>query len=290
MSKKKKKASKPKQQEVKQAESQEIKEEVKIPKSVGGVIIEDETVVERKPRDPKEDLKGFARMKAEMEGMSPFKKVLYFLDYTKVYFIIGILLIIWVVSFIRTQNQNTLPTAISYAILNTGNHSTAYETEDPNNPFMKYAEDMGYTEPGTFQFQGNASIELSAETQKDDYVRSQESSANVMQFGGLLDKDFYDIIITDEPGLEYLVQGEDAIRIKTVKDTIGDLADKEGIKDRVLTMKDATGTEYDVAIDISDREFTKELDLPYEKVYLCFGGASDENKENAKSFVEYIFK
>lgn len=248
------------------------------------------SVGEKGHRDPKEDLKGFARMKAEMKDMPPLKKVGYLLYYNKVYIILAAILIIWIISFINTQRANSLPTAISYAILNTGNHTTAYELESPDNPFNDYLKEFGYTEDGTFQVQGNASIELSKDTQRDDYVRTQESSAAVMQFGGLLDKDFYDVIITDEPGLDYLVTGEDSIRIQPADQILGEYVDYLDISDRIISLKDKTGTEYKVAVDISDRDFTKKLDLPYDKVYLCFGGKSEENKENARRFCEYLFK
>lgn len=247
----------------------------------------EETEDEDKIPEPKTS---FARMKYEMHDMTGFQKFKYILYYGKVYIIILCVLIAGSIYCIHTMSQNSRPVGISYVILNCNNQTSALTPASEGSPIKQYLEDNGLLTP-KYQNHSNTRVMVDLETQEDDYYKDILSSGFLTQFREFMSTDFYDVIITDKKGLDYCIKSETKIRLKVMDDVLSDeLLNDDTIKEHTVTEKDLTGIDYRVALDIRDTEFAKALKLPYDDIYLCYGGTSEENKKNAEQLTRYIFK
>lgn len=60
------------------------------------------------------------------------------------------------------------------------------------------------------------------------------------------------------------------------------------VEDRVVETAGYDGSVVPFAIDISDTDFAKSLNLGYDDVYIGFPGNTDQNYKNAKRMLKYI--
>ncbi|MBR6222439.1 MAG: hypothetical protein IKQ71_03270 [Lachnospiraceae bacterium] len=243
--------------------------------------LEEETIPE-----PKTSLE---RMKYEMRDMTGFQKFKYILYYNIVYIIILCVVIAVSIYCIHTMRQNSRPVGISYVILNCNNNTSALTVATEGNPFKDYLEAYGLNS-SKYQNHSNTRVMVDLETQEDDYYKDILSSGFLTQFREFMNTDFYDVVITDKKGLEYLIKSETKVRLKIMDDVLSDeLMNNKIIKDHTIREKDLTDIEYAVALDIRDTDFAKKLKLPYDDIYLCYAGTSEENKKNAEQLTRYIF-
>ena len=236
--------------------------------------------------EPKTSLE---RMKLEMRDMTGFQKFKYILYYGKVYIIILCIAIAASIYCIHTMSENSRPVGISYVVLNCDNNTTALTVATDGNPFKDYLEKYGLNTK-KYQNHSNTRVMVDLETQEDDYYKDILSSGFLSQFREFMETDFYDVVITDKKGLDYMIKSETKVRLKVMDDVLSaELLNEDIIKEHTVREKDLADIEYPVALDIRETEFAKALKLPYTDVYLCYAGTSDENKKNAEQLTRYIF-
>ena len=234
-------------------------------------------------------MKFFQRMKAKKErlrantkDMSFTEKIKYYIYYYKWPAFWSILVLAGIIAVSVTIYKNSRPVAISYAIVN------ATDTTTINlDGFDEYAEHYGIVKG--YQIISSPTMKLSLQDFKNTDVTSDEESS-YSQFTLLCGNDYYDIIITDKVGLEYCsVSG----LIAPVKDRLFDdtyMALEQKHPDVFVSLLGNNNMYDDYAIDISNTEFVKSLNLGYDKVYVCFPGSSEENIVNVRRFLNYVLE
>ena len=216
------------------------------------------------------------RLKDHMEGMTAGQKAGYILSYYKGKIILTIIILAVCIALPVTIYKKSRPVALSYCIVNSPEPS-AVDTS-----FVDEYLDF-YNLNGAYQIHNDLTVHLDKDTYLEEY--SQNSSASVYtELPMLCFNGYYDIMIMDEKGLEYCAMQEIIYPLKTYLPA--DIYSQ--ISDRICTADDNDGVTVPFAIDISDTDFAKGLNLGYDKVYLGFPGNTEQNYINAKRMVKFI--
>ena len=216
------------------------------------------------------------RLKDHMEGMTAGQKAGYILSYYKGKIILAIIILAVCIALPITIYKKSRPVALSYCIVNSPEPS-AVDTS-----FVDEYLDF-YNLNGAYQIHNDLTVHLDKDTYLEEY--SQNSSASVYtELPMLCFNGYYDIMIMDEKGLEYCAMQEIIYPLKTYLPA--DIYSQ--ISDRICTADDNDGVTVPFAIDISDTDFAKGLNLGYDKVYLGFPGNTEQNYINAKRMVKFI--
>lgn len=216
------------------------------------------------------------RLKDHMEGMTAGQKAGYILSYYKGKIILAVILLVVCIALPVTIYKKSRPVALSYCIVNSPEPS-AVDTS-----FVDEYLDF-YNLNGAYQIHNDLTVHLDKDTYLEEY--SQSSSASVYtELPMLCFNGYYDIMIMDEKGLEYCAMQEIIYPLKTYLPA--DIYSQ--ISDRICTADDNDGVTVPFAIDISDTDFAKGLNLGYDKVYLGFPGNTEQNYINAKRMVKFI--
>ena len=216
------------------------------------------------------------RLKDHMEGMTAGQKAGYILSYYKGKIILAIIILAVCIALPVTIYKKSRPVALSYCIINSPEPS-AVDTS-----FIDEYLDF-YNLNGAYQIHNDLTVHLDKDTYLEEY--SQNSSASVYtELPMLCFNGYYDIMIMDEKGLEYCAMQEIIYPLKTYLPA--DIYSQ--ISDRICTADDNDGVTVPFAIDISDTDFAKGLNLGYDKVYLGFPGNTEQNYINAKRMVKFI--
>ncbi len=217
-----------------------------------------------------------AKLKEHMEGMSKWQKIGYILSYYKGVIIATLIILAICIALPVTIYRKNRPVALSYCVVNAAD-SNAVNTDFIND----YRTMYGLT--GSYQVHKDLTVHLDKETYLEEYA--QNSSASVYtELPMLCFNGYYDIMIMDEKGLEYCAMQEIIYPLKNYLP-----ADIYSFLDgRVCDAADHDGVSVPFAIDISDTDFAKNLNLGYDKVYLGFPGNSETNYVNAKRMIKYI--
>lgn len=216
------------------------------------------------------------RLKDHMKGMTAGQKAGYILSYYKGKIILAIILLAVCIALPVTIYKKSRPVALSYCIVNSPEPS-AVDTS-----FVDEYLDF-YNLNGAYQIHNDLTVHLDKDTYLEEY--SQNSSASVYtELPMLCFNGYYDIMIMDEKGLEYCAMQEIIYPLKTYLPA--DIYSQ--ISDRICTADDNDGVTVPFAIDISDTDFAKGLNLGYDKVYLGFPGNTEQNYTNAKRMVKFI--
>lgn len=216
------------------------------------------------------------QLKDHMEGMTAGQKAGYILSYYKGKIILAIIILAVCIALPVTIYKKSRPVALSYCIVNSPEPS-AVDTS-----FVDEYLDF-YNLNGAYQIHNDLTVHLDKDTYLEEY--SQNSSASVYtELPMLCFNGYYDIMIMDEKGLEYCAMQEIIYPLKTYLPA--DIYSQ--ISDRICTADDNDGVTVPFAIDISDTDFAKGLNLGYDKVYLGFPGNTEQNYINAKRMVKFI--
>ena len=217
------------------------------------------------------------QMRETTEGMTPSEKRKYYLYYYKErIIIISLATIVAVILGIQIY-QGTRPVTISYAVINCKN-----QLEFNANAFEQYAKDINKKKG--HQIRGETNVEL----KKDEYTQSYENNANsqkYINFETMATADYYDVIFTDMEGAVYCGMME----IFYPLDKFLEPEDYEKIKDRIVVLRNMKDEPTEYAIDISDTEFAKSLNLGYDDIYIGFPGDQQDNHDRVKEFLNYLF-
>lgn len=221
-----------------------------------------------------------ARLKANTEGMSTWGKFKYYVYYYKWHVILGLILLFCAIAIPTAIYKNSRPVAISYAVVNSP------EPERINEKlFKEYTAHYGLVEG--YQIRNSLSVTLSQADYETEFAK-EEGDSSYTQFPTLCWNNYYDIIITNETGLHYC----------TVNSLVQPLEDRlyddiyEEIKSkypkRIIQSPNYDEYPVEFAIDISDTEFVKRLNVGYDDVYVCFPGGSEENIVSIRRFLKYV--
>lgn len=221
-----------------------------------------------------------ARLKANTEGMSTWEKFKYYVYYYKWHVILGLILLFCAIAIPTAIYKNSRPVAISYAVVNSP------EPERINEKlFNEYTAHYGLVEG--YQIRNSLSVTLSQADYETEFAK-EEGDSSYTQFPTLCWNNYYDIIITNETGLHYC----------TVNSLVQPLEDRlyddiyEEIKSkypkRIIQSPNYDEYPVEFAIDISDTEFVKKLNVGYDDVYVCFPGGSEENIVSIRRFLKYV--
>lgn len=221
------------------------------------------------------------RFKENTEDMSTWGKFKYFVYYYKWHVILTGLAIFLAISIPTSIIKNNRPVSISYAVVN----SPAPE-QIKEKLFNDYAKH--YNIADGYQIRNNLYVTLSQKGYEEN-MGQQEGNSSYTQFPTLCYNDYYDIILTDKSGLEYctstsLVQ---PLEDRLYDDIYTEL--KEKYPNIIITSPDYEGKQVEFALDVSDTQFIKDLNVGYDKVYICFPGDSEQNITNIRRFLKYIF-
>lgn len=217
-----------------------------------------------------------ARIKEHMEGMTKGQKFGYILSYYKGRIILGLVLLAICIAIPVTIYKKSRPVALSYCIVNSPEPS-AVDTS-----FVDEYLDF-YNLNGAYQLESDVTVHLDKDTYLEEY--SQNFSASVYtELPMLCFNGFYDVMIMDEKGLEYCAMQE---IIYPLRNYLPAEIYSE-VESRICTADDNDGVNVPFAIDISDTDFAKGLNLGYDKVYLGFPGNTERNYVNAKRMLKFI--
>lgn len=276
-------------------QSDEDAEEAEIKKENTNVIHE------RTKVPPKEDLKtedhlemhnmtGRERRKYKRErykettaDMSRLQKINYFIYCYKWRFIFSVLAVVCVAALVVTLYKNSRPVALSYAIVNS--------TVDPDDLDMSviskdYMEFYGFG--NDYQIQSTFDLDFDLETYEDDYSENAYTM-EYTTFPTLCYNDYYDVIITDETGLNYLSYNSLVHPLdESMTADLYNIITSE-YSDLITASVNYAGEDDYFAINISDTEFAKSIGLGYDDVYICFPGTSEDNYYNVKRLCNFIF-
>ena len=209
--------------------------------------------------------------------MSPSEKRKYLLYYHKERIIITVALIV-VLTILGIQiYKGTRPITISYAVINCRN-----QLEFNADAFEQYAKDIGKS--NGYQIKAETNVEL----KQDEYTKSYEENANsqkYINFETMATADYYDIIFTDMEGAVYCGMMDTFYPL----DRFLDQAHYDKVKDRIIKLKNMKGEPTEYAIDISDTDFAKSLNLGYDDIYIGFPGDQQENHDRVNWFIDYLF-
>lgn len=218
------------------------------------------------------------KLKDNMNGMTKGQKVGYILYYYKGKIIIGFILLAICIAIPVTIYKKSRPVALSYCIVN------AEDSDAVNTSFIDDYLNF-YDMHGAYQIHKDTTVHLDKDTYLQEYA--QNSSASIYtELPMLCFNGYYDVIIMDEKGLSYCAMQEIIYPLKNyLPAEIYNL-----IKDRTYEAADNDGFVVPFAIDISDTDFAKSLNLGYDKVYIGFPGNTERNYINAKRILKYIFR
>jgi len=222
------------------------------------------------------------RLKANTEGMTNWEKFKYYVYYYKWHVILGAIAIFCIIAIPMAIYKNSRPVSISYAVVN----SPAPENINEK-LFNEYAAYYNMTDG--YQIRNSIYVTLSQEDYENEFGK-EEGDSSYTQFPTLCWNNYFDIIITNETGLNYCsING----LIQPIEDRLYDdiyTAIKEKYPRAMVTSLNYDDDPVEYAIDISDTQFAKDLNVGYDKIYVCFPGGSEQNITNVRRFLNYVLE
>ena len=211
------------------------------------------------------------------EGMSKKERRKYLLYYYKerILIITGIVVVLTILTI--TVVRALRPVTISYVAINCKN-----PLEFNADAFEDYAKAINKYDG--YQIKGETNVELIY----DEYTQSYENNKNsqkYINFETSTAAHIYDVVFTNEEGAVYCGMMD----IFYPLDKYLEPEYFERIKDRIVMLTGMDGNPGPYAIDISDTEFAKSLNLGYDDIYIGFAGDMEDNHERVKDFIDYLF-
>ena len=210
-------------------------------------------------------------------GMTRKEKLSYFFEYYKWRVIIPIVLVAFVCYIGITIYENKKPVALGYALLNVADADTVntYFEDD-------YVEYFNIT--GRYQFKQSIGRDIDYDyyLENSQFIQTSNST-DYNLLSSECELGTYDVIISNAAGIKYCSATN---IIKPLKGYF-DSENYAALEDYMVDFIDQNGTERPFAIDISDTEFAKNLNLGYSDVYVAFPGTTEQNITNSLKFLVY---
>lgn len=223
------------------------------------------------------------RFKDDMAEMDTRGKIRHFFSYNIWKIIATVAVIVITLIIAGSIYKNKRPVVLSYAILNSPNVYTL-NTDIMESSYMDY---YGFTDKQ--QIVSLTSVSMDLETFDENYNKNPNTAAYT-SFPINCMNNYYDIIISDKKGVECCANKSRIYPLNQSLDTdLYDIMASDQYKVRILSVADNYGDIQEFAIDISDTNFAKTLNLGYDDVYICFPGLSEENFLNVRRVLNFIF-
>ena len=213
-------------------------------------------------------------LKETISDMNSTEKFKYLIYYHKERLIVLGLVSILLISGGISIYKATRPTSISYGVVNCTN-----QLEFNTDAIEKYTKTIG--KYNGYQIKENINLGV---TRKD--YEENSGSQQYINFLTLSNADYYDVLFTDTEGAEFC----SSEGVFYSLDTFLDKEHYEMVKDHIYSTKDKDGNVKEFAIDISDTEFAKSLNIGYNDVYIGFPGSSERNHTAVNDLLDYLFK
>lgn len=221
------------------------------------------------------------RYKETTSGMTKTQKFQYFLYAYKMEILLPLMVLICVGLIAFAFLRNSRPVALSYAVVNCEDLNVL-DTSAIDEDYMNY-----YGFDNKYQLSSVLDLNYDLNTSSSETVKDGESG-NYIAFPTLCRENYYDVIITNQAGLEYLSYNSIIYPIdEALSADLYSLFSAE-YKDRFSSSFDYTGKSMSYAIDISDTDFAKSLNTGYNDIYICFPGNSEDNQTNVKRLCKFI--
>lgn len=218
----------------------------------------------------------YAKLKNNMKDMTKGQKAAYIFSYYKWRILIAIIIVTICIFLPATIYKNTRPVAISYVVVN------AQDSDSVCTDFVDdYIRTFHIKKP--YRITYDLDVHLDKETYLKEFSENMESS-DYTELPLKCYNGYYDVIIMDKKGMEYCGMQEITYPLKNYFPA--DIYSQ--IENRVVETAGYDGVIVPFAIDISDTEFAKNLNLGYDTVYLGFPGNTEQNYKNAKRMLNYI--
>ena len=210
--------------------------------------------------------------------MTTLQKIKYFIDYYKWYILLPTLLLIFGIYIGNTIYKNSRPVALAYAVLNCenpDNFNSSFEDE--------YAEIYKYSRNFKFDSSINFKVTYDYFTEHEEYITTSNSTDyNILKTRCELND--FDVVIGNAAGIKYCTTQDIVTRLKGFLDVNGFSA----LEPYMVEFENSFGKNEYFAIDISNTDFAKNLNLGYDDVYITFPSLEERNKRNALQLLEYI--
>lgn len=246
----------------------EEKEQSSPPHSYAG-----EDRIERSSLSLKEKMRAErAILESNMEGMDKKERFKYLLYYHKWYLVMAGIALILICMFTWSAIDSRKPQVLYMDILNCNMGS------DVNISVLKEHYDSIYGKNYKMRLYYSDTIGL-------EHKKQYPTASSYASFPAACAANMYDVVITDKDGLDWCTANSSIYAPVSVlsEETMKMIADD------LVSAYDKNGNLVDAAVNISDTEFAKSLNLPYDKIYLCFPGNNEENLYNAENLLNFIY-
>ncbi|MCM1287222.1 MAG: hypothetical protein NC240_02845 [Clostridium sp.] len=206
--------------------------------------------------------------------MSEKEKISYFFYCYKWHIIIPICCILLIACYGVAFYKNTRPTDLSYAVLNADEFDKTFHDD-----YLHY-----FNMPENHIVQATAGYYVNYDYYKENMVSAAEDGTNYSTLALTCESGAFDVIIGDDAGIKYCT----FVEIVKPLDLYFTEEQYLALENYIVKFQDSSYTFYPYAVDISDTEFAKGLNLEYQKVYMAFPGVSEENMTNALRLLEYV--
>lgn len=215
-----------------------------------------------------------------MEGMDKSERTKYLLYFYKetILWTVGII-IVCIISGVALYKA-TRPVSISYTALNCKD-----QFEFVEQPIIDYTEAIGKTKKTGYRILGDTHYQI-LESQYLHEYEGNSASMNYINITTQCTADYFDLIITNMEGAVYCGMQE----LFYPLDKYLTPEDYELVKDDIIILNDMDGKPQQYALDISDTEFAKGMNLGYTDVYIGFPGDRERNHEVVHELINYLYK
>lgn len=206
--------------------------------------------------------------------MSGKEKVSYFFYCYKWHIIIPICCILLILCYGMAFYKNSRPKALSYVVLNASEFDKSFHED-----YLSY-----FNIPKNHVVQATAGYIVNYDYYKENMVSASRDGTDYSTLALTCETGTFDVIIGDEAGIKYCT----FVEIVQPLDLYFTEEQYTALEGYIVKFQDSSYTFYPYAIDISDTEFAKGLNLEYSKVYMAFPGITEENMTNSLRLLEYV--
>lgn len=206
--------------------------------------------------------------------MSGKERVSYFFYCYKWHIIIPICCALLILCYGMAFYRNSRPVALSYAVLNAEEFDKTFHED-----YLSY-----FNMPDNHVMRATAGYFVNYDYYKKNMVSASREGTNYNTLALTCQSGTFDVIIGDGAGIKYCT----FVEIVQPLDLYFTEEQYAALESHIVKFQDSSYTFYPYAIDISDTEFAKGLNLGYSKVYIAFPGVSEENMTNSLRLLEYV--
>lgn len=215
-----------------------------------------------------------AAYKEYTSTMSGKERVSYFFYCYKWHIIIPICCVLLILCYGIAFYRNSRPVALSYTVLNAEEFDKAFHED-----YLSF-----FNMPDNHVIHATTGYFVNYDYYKKNMVSASREGTNYNTLALTCQTGTFDVIIGDGAGIKYCT----FVEIVKPLDLYFTEEQYTALESHIVKFQDSSYTFYPYAIDISDTEFAKGLNLEYAKVYMAFPGVSEENMTNSLRLLEFV--